>query len=111
MLKKNDIIRLNINDLTNLGFGVGRVEGQVVFVSDAVTGDRCEVRLIKINKNYLVGRVERYIYLSPLRTSERCRERACRSCAYKNIAYGGQNTQLPSRFVQEINELHGGNFT
>jgi hypothetical protein len=24
---------------------------------------------------------------------------------YKNIAYGGQNTQLTSRFVQEINEL------
>ncbi len=85
--KKNQIVTVDITDITDLGFGVGRVDGQVVFVSDAVTGDRCEVRLIKINKNYLVGRVERYITLSPLRIAERCTERACRSCAYKNIGY------------------------
>ena len=50
MLKKNDSITLNIEDLTNLGFGVGRAEsGIVVFVSDAVIGDVCSVRIIKCN--------------------------------------------------------------
>lgn len=87
---KNQIVTVDITDLTDLGFGVGRIGGQVVFVADSVIGDKCEVKLIKVNKNYLVGRVEKYITLSPLRTTDRCTERACRSCAYKNIGYSNE---------------------
>ena len=34
-MKKNDVLKLEITDITNLGFGVGKSGGQVVFVSDA----------------------------------------------------------------------------
>ena len=86
--KKNQCVTVEINDLTDLGFGVGRVDGAVVFVSDTVPGDVCEVKLIKVNKTYLVGRVEKYIKKSDMRVSDRCSERACKSCAYKNVSYG-----------------------
>ena len=46
MLKKNDVINLKIEDLTNLGFGVGRHNGAVVFVADAVVGEVDEVKII-----------------------------------------------------------------
>ena len=85
--KKNQCVSVEINDITDLGFGVGRVDGAVVFVSDTVPGDVCEVKLIKVNKTYLVGRVEKYIKRSDKRVSDRCTERACKSCAYKNISY------------------------
>ena len=85
--KKNQCVTVEINDLTDLGFGVGRVDGAVVFVSDTVPGDVCEVKLIKINKTYLVGRVEKYIKRSDMRVMDRCSERACKSCAYKNVSY------------------------
>ena len=49
--KKNDVIRVNVFDLNNLGYGVARYGGMTVFVSGAVDGDECDVRLIKINKN------------------------------------------------------------
>ena len=45
-MKKNDVLRLEIVDITNLGFGVGRHEGQVVFVSDAVKGDVVRAKII-----------------------------------------------------------------
>lgn len=86
--KKNQCVTVEINDITDLGFGVGRVDGAVVFVSDTVPGDVCEVKLIKVNKTYLVGRVEKYIKKSDMRVSDRCSERACKSCAYKNVSYG-----------------------
>ena len=85
--KKNQHVTVEITDITDLGFGVGRIDGAVVFVSDTVPGDVCEVKLIKVNKTYLVGRAEKYIKLSPMRVSHRCNERACKSCAYKNISY------------------------
>ena len=85
--KKNQCVTVEINDLTDLGFGVGRIDGAVVFVSDTVPGDECEVKLIKVNKTYLVGRVEKYIKKSDMRVQDRCSERACKSCAYKNVSY------------------------
>ena len=85
--KKNQTVTVEINDITDLGFGVGRVDGIVVFVSDTVPGDVCEVKLIKVNNTYLVGRAEKYIVRSDKRVCTRCSERACKSCAYKNISY------------------------
>ena len=57
-LKKNDITRAEIVDITNLGFGVAKAEGQVIFVSDAIPGDKCKIRIIKAGGSFLVGRVE-----------------------------------------------------
>ena len=85
--KKNQSVTVEIEDITDLGFGVGRASGAVVFVSDTVPGDVCEVRLIKVNKTYLVGRAEKYIKRSDMRVDNRCDERVCKSCAYKNISY------------------------
>ena len=48
-MKKNEVIRLEIEDLNNLGFGVAHVDGKVVFVGSAVTGDVVEAQIIKVN--------------------------------------------------------------
>ena len=85
--KKNQTVQVEINDITDLGFGVGRVDGAVIFVSDTVPGDVIEAKIIKVNNTYLVGRAEKYIKKSTRRVTDRCSERACKSCAYKNISY------------------------
>ena len=86
-MKKNDVITLKIEDITNLGFGVGRADGAVVFVASAVPGDTVEVKIIKEASSYYVGRVERFITLSGIRTADRCGNSKCRSCAYREIGY------------------------
>ena len=68
MPKKNDIITLKIEDLTNLGFGVGKSSGMVVFVQDAVPEDTVSARIIKVTSSYCVARLERIITPSPMRT-------------------------------------------
>ena len=90
--KKNQTVTVEINDITDLGFGVGRVEGAVIFVSDTVPGDLIEAKIIKVNSTYLVGRAEKYIKVSERRVTDRCFERACKSCAYKNISYSDEAT-------------------
>ena len=90
MLKKNDVINLKIEDLTNLGFGVGRHEGAVVFVADTVPGEVGEVKIILAKGSYYVGKLMRVITPSSMRCEGRCDISGCKSCAYKNISYSDE---------------------
>jgi len=76
--------------MTDLGFGVGRIDGIVIFIGDTVPGDLVEAKIIKANSSYLVGKVERLIKASELRVTGRCPEGACRSCAYRAISYDSE---------------------
>ncbi|MBR2431675.1 MAG: 23S rRNA (uracil(1939)-C(5))-methyltransferase RlmD, partial [Clostridia bacterium] len=76
-----------ITDITNLGFGVGRHDGLVIFVSGAVPGDVAEVKIIKVNKSYAIARPEKIITPSDHRCSSNCPYSSCKSCAYKELNY------------------------
>ena len=90
--KKNEVYTVRIEDMTDLGFGVAHIDGAAVFVADAVIGDLVKISLIKVNASYLVGRAVEFIEYGSMRTQPRCPERACRSCAYKNISYADESS-------------------
>ena len=50
-LKKNDVLVSEIVDITNLGFGVAKVDGAVIFVSGAVPGDVAKIKIIKVGSS------------------------------------------------------------
>ena len=68
-MQKNEIVTLRIEEINNLGCGVGHIEnesgerGMVVFVKDAVTYDLLRARVIKVTKNYLVAKIEELLPL------------------------------------------------
>ena len=87
-LKKNDLYTAKIEGLNNLGFGIAKVEGQVVFVSGAADGDEVQMRIILVRKNYAVAKIERLLSPSPFRLeSPFCQAKACGGCAYSAITY------------------------
>ena len=88
--KKNQIIELTVDGITDLGFGVGRIDGLVVFLADTVPGDVCRAKIIKVNSSYLVCRVEEYLHMSESRVDDRCTAKACKSCPYKCISYADE---------------------
>ncbi|MBR2929618.1 MAG: 23S rRNA (uracil(1939)-C(5))-methyltransferase RlmD [Clostridia bacterium] len=90
LFKKNEIYTVRIEDITDLGFGVGHIEGCAIFVADTVMGDLVRVSIIKVNSGYLVGRMIELIEASEARCTSRCTESGCRSCAYKNISYSDE---------------------
>ena len=105
-LKKNDVFTSEIIDITNLGFGVAKVDGAVVFVSGAVTGDVAKIRIIKVGSSYSVGRVEELISLSDKRTEGRCDNSKCHSCAYKCLGYSYEK-ELKEEAVRQIFKKSG----
>ena len=58
MLTKNALVKIEITDLNNLGFGVAKIDGISVFVADTVTGDTAEIRIIKTAKIILTLRID-----------------------------------------------------
>ena len=93
-IAKNSTLTLRIDEINNLGFGVGKIEsgksaGTVVFVSGAVTGDTVEAKIIKVCRSYLVARTEKILSPSPYRAkNDFCSSPAsCGGCIYRNITY------------------------
>lgn len=67
MLKKNDVIDVEIVDLTHEGQGVAKHEGLVFFVDNALPGEQIAMRVLKVKKTVGFGKVETYHHLSPHR--------------------------------------------
>ncbi len=93
-MQKNDIVTLRVEEINNLGLGVSHLtnpdgsRGQVVFINGAVTGDELDARIIKVNKNFLVARIERLHTPSSLRTEDEvCAAAGCGGCVYRHIRY------------------------
>ena len=70
MLKKNEIVEVEIVDLTHEGAGVAKVDGLVFFVENALPGEIIRMRVLKVNKKIGYGKVEEYLEKSPHRNEE-----------------------------------------
>lgn len=90
-VKKNQIYIVDITGLTHEGIGVGRIEGFVVFVSDALPGETVETRIIKVNKGYAAGRLNKIIKGSASRTEPFCMSFCrCGGCTLQHLRYEAQ---------------------
>ena len=91
MWKKNDSIRLTIEDLTTEGAGIGKVDGFTFFIKDALIGDEIDARVIKLKKNYGFARLMNIITPSPDRVTPRCPvARSCGGCQIQAMRYDAQ---------------------
>ncbi|MBR5870503.1 MAG: 23S rRNA (uracil(1939)-C(5))-methyltransferase RlmD [Clostridia bacterium] len=101
MLQKNQIHKVQITDLNNLGFGVAKIDGISVFVADTVTGDEAEIKIIKTAKTYAVSILLTLITPSPIRCAEEevCPvTRRCGGCVYQRVSYE-EELKLKKQYV------------
>ena len=89
--RKNEIVTLHIEDIGNDGEGIGRIEGYILFVKDAVIGDTIEARITKVKKNYGYARLEKVVEPSPFRVEPKCAfHRQCGGCQIQAMCYERQ---------------------
>ena len=88
-MSKGEILELDIIDINNLGCGVAKHGGKVVFVKGAVTADKVRAQIIKENKSFAVGRLTNVIVPSPHRAErdECTAPLSCGGCVYRHISY------------------------
>ncbi len=106
--KKNDIVRVIIEDIGNDGEGIGRVDGYTLFVKDAVVGDTVEARITKCKKNYGYARVEKVMTPSPFRVEPRCPVyRQCGGCQIQTLQYERQLSYKQDKVRENLIRIGG----
>lgn len=87
-MKKNEIIEIKIDSVSTDGNGVGRYENIPVFVPLSAVGDFLRVKIIKITKNYLVGKILEILEEGKGRIAPDCDVfEKCGGCALRHIDY------------------------
>ena len=90
-LNKNDDIELRIDSLGSEGQGVGRYEGMAVFVPFAIPNELVKAHIIKVAKNYAVGKLIKVIEPSKVRREPRCSSfTRCGGCNLMHMDYAAQ---------------------
>lgn len=88
ILKKNDVLALDIVDMTSDGVGIGKHEGMTIFVASACTGDIVEAKILKVKKSYSFAKIEKIIKKSSNRIISDCNTYLkCGGCSLRHINY------------------------
>ena len=106
--KKNELIILEITDLTEEGQGVGKKDGLVFFVKDSVMGDVVEARILKVKKNYAYAKVEKLLEASPYRVTSLCPVAGkCGGCQLQHLSYEKELAWKEDRIAQSLIRIAG----
>lgn len=87
-VQKNQTIELSFEDITHDGNGVGKINGYPIFVANALPGETAKVKVIKVKKNFAVGRRLELLLSSPNRVDPPCNVfYKCGGCQLQHMSY------------------------
>ena len=106
--KKNDRIQVTIEDMGDTGEGIGKTDGYIWFVKDAVIGDEVEAMVMKTKKSYGFARLEKIINASPNRVTPQCPvARQCGGCQLQAMDYKEQLNYKERKIYNNITRIGG----
>ncbi|HSA05777.1 MAG TPA: 23S rRNA (uracil(1939)-C(5))-methyltransferase RlmD [Candidatus Gastranaerophilales bacterium] len=101
MLKKSEMIELEIEKLVYGGEGLGKYDNFTIFVADTAPGDRIKAEIISVKKNYAQARLKEIIVPSQHRVKPFCPyAKACGGCQWQHIDYEEQ-LKIKKQIVEE----------
>lgn len=107
-MQQDQIISLEITDLSDSGDGVGRYQDIAIFVSDTVPGDRIEAKLTFVKPKYAHARLEKVLSPSPHRVRSSCIVAdKCGGCQWQVVSYEYQLESKQNQVVQALQRIGG----
>ena len=108
LLRKNDIIELEIDAMSAEGSGIGRYEGMAVFVPQTAVGDRISCHILKVQKNLAFGKAEKILEPSADRETPDCSYfEKCGGCVYRHISYEAELEIKTARVMDALERIGG----
>lgn len=87
-VKKNETLTLSIEDLTAEGSGVGKVDGYPIFIPYALPGEKVDIKVLKVNRNFSYGKLLAIHKPSTHRTDAPCPVfLRCGGCQLQHMSY------------------------
>jgi 23S rRNA (uracil1939-C5)-methyltransferase len=105
-VEKNLDYEVEIMGLGHEGEGVGKVDNFTVFVKDALPGETVKAKIIKLSKNFAVGRLLEIIRTSHDRTNPICGiYKRCGGCQIMHTSYESQLRLKTNRVEETIRRI------
>lgn len=100
-MKVNDELVVSVEKLSNLGFGIAKHDGLVIFVENSCPGDELKIKITKLNKNWANAQIIEVIKGSTHRVEPLCAlQKICGGCQLQFIDYDYQ-LQLKKEIVED----------
>ncbi|MBR6526886.1 MAG: 23S rRNA (uracil(1939)-C(5))-methyltransferase RlmD [Lachnospiraceae bacterium] len=107
-IKKNDQFDIFIEDMTEEGEGVGKVDGFTLFVKGAVIGDQARVKVMKTKKTYGYARLMEVLVPSPDRVEPVCPVAGpCGGCQLQALSYERQLAFKEEKVRNQLKRIGG----
>lgn len=101
-VQKNEIVTVMIDDLTHDGNGIGKVDGYPLFIPNVLPGEKAEIKVVKVNKRFGYGRLEKLMTESDERVSPPCNVfYKCGGCQLQHMSYDMQ-LQMKQNQVKNV---------
>ena len=108
MLVKNQIYEAVITDYTTEGQGVAHVEGCVVFLPNAVVGEKVKLRVEIARKTWAAGKIVEIVERSPHRVNRACPvAKLCGGCTFWHMDYEEECRLKADRVKNCLNRIGG----
>lgn len=108
MIRKNDDLRVTIEDYSTEGHGIAKVDGYVLFVPDTAKGEQVEVHIVKALRSYGYAKVTKLLSPSPDRVTSDCAVSArCGGCAFRHINYEAELAHKADKIKNNLMRLGG----
>lgn len=105
---ENEIHRLTITGYASDGDGVARLDGMVVFVRGGIRGEECDVKLTKVGRSAIWGKVVEPVSPSPARQISDCSLYGrCGGCALRHMSYGEELAFKRQKVEDAIQRIGG----
>jgi 23S rRNA (uracil1939-C5)-methyltransferase len=89
--KKNTRHTIEITEATAKGFGIGYIDGFILFVDGALPHDIVDILLVKVKQRYGYGKIMQIITPSPFRIKSPCPvSNQCGGCQWQHCEYEAQ---------------------
>ena len=107
-MKKNDEFVVAIEDMSEDGAGIGRVDGYIWFIKDTVIGDVVRAGVMKMKKTYGFARLIEVVEPSKDRVEPRCPvARQCGGCQLQMMDYEAQLRFKERKIYNNLKRIGG----
>lgn len=107
-IKKNDTFIVTIEDMSEDGSGIGKLDGYIWFIKDTVTGDVVEAKAMKMKKSYGFARLVKLLTASDKRVQPACPvARQCGGCQLQAMSYKEQLKFKENKVYNNLRRIGG----
>lgn len=102
MVEKNKEYVVNIIDNGMQGEGIAKIDDFTIFIPEAIKGEKCKIKVLKVQTSYGYGKILEIIENSPYRVETDCGTyKRCGGCNLRHIEYE-QTLEIKKNNVQNL---------